>query len=228
MALVRLRSVTSPDFSLEHEARASFAAPIAGVDEAGRGPLAGPVVAAAVILDEHHCPAGLNDSKALSEAQRERLFVELQVSAIIGIGIVDVAQIDQLNILQATLLAMREAVAALDVSPTIALVDGNRAPILDCHVRTVIKGDSRSLSIAAASVIAKVTRDRTMRELAERHPGYGWQRNMGYGTPEHKAALARLGATPHHRRSFAPVRAALGIAGDPSPTSRGKVNTKGR
>ncbi|MEE9588841.1 MAG: ribonuclease HII, partial [Hyphomicrobiaceae bacterium] len=195
-ALARLKSAASPDFSLEHAARASFAAPIAGVDEAGRGPLAGPVVAAAVILDEHRCPAGVNDSKTLSEAQREQLFIELQVSAIIGVGIVDVAQIDQLNILQATLLAMRKAVAALDVTPVVALIDGNRAPILDCQIRTVVRGDARSLTIAAASIIAKVTRDHTMRALAERHPGYGWQRNMGYGTPEHKAALASLGATP--------------------------------
>ncbi|MEK7819815.1 MAG: ribonuclease HII [Pseudomonadota bacterium] len=205
-----------PDFSLEDSARAEGFAMIAGIDEAGRGPWAGPVVAAAVILDQAALPAalaeGLDDSKKLSAARREALFALLPEFARIGVGRAEVDEIDRLNILQATFLAMTRAAAALSSVPDLALVDGNRPPALACAVRCVVGGDGRSLSIAAASVVAKVTRDRVMTELALRHPGYGWERNAGYGTAEHQAALARLGPTPAHRRSFRPVAALLGGA----------------
>ncbi len=208
-----------PDFFLEDAARAEGFAAIAGIDEAGRGPWAGPVVAAAVILDRAALPAdlarGLDDSKKLSAARREVLFAALVPvarvgGALIGVGQAEVEEIDRLNILQATFLAMARAVAALSSVPDFALVDGNRAPELSCKVRCVVGGDGRSLSIAAASIVAKVTRDRAMKELALRHPGYGWERNAGYGTAEHQAALARLGVTSAHRRSFKPVAALLG------------------
>ncbi len=189
-----------PDRALE----SACAQPVAGIDEAGRGPWAGPVVAAAVILGRR-APAGIDDSKRLSRPRREALFAALGECARIGVGVASVAEIDRLNVLAATLLAMRRAVGALDVAPAHALVDGNRLPDLPCAATAVIGGDRRSLSIAAASIVAKVTRDRLMARLARRHPGFGWERNAGYGTPEHRAALARLGVTPHHRRSFAPV-----------------------
>jgi ribonuclease HII len=201
-----------PDFSLERD-HTGF---VCGVDEAGRGPLAGPVVAAAVVLDRDRLPAllrdGLDDSKALKPARREALFAALEDSAAarLGVAVVEANEIDRLNVLGATLMAMARAVAALgEPPPTLALVDGNRPPMLACPVRCVVKGDAKSLSIAAASIAAKVTRDRLMVDLDARHPGYGWARNMGYGTAEHLAALATLGPTPQHRRSFAPVRAAL-------------------
>ena len=193
-----------PDLSLERRAGGR----VAGVDEAGRGPWAGPVVAAAVVLPRR-LPAdlarGIDDSKRLGRARREALHAALVSHAEIGVGVAGVAEIDRLNILRATLLAMRRAVARLDPAPALALVDGNRAPVLGCAVQTVVKGDRLSLSIAAASIVAKVTRDRLMAELAVRHPGFGWARNAGYGTAEHRAAIARLGITPHHRRSFAPI-----------------------
>ena len=192
-----------PDFRLERE----HGGLVAGVDEAGRGPLAGPVVAGAAILDPAAIPDGLDDSKRLSAAARETLFAALQSAARIGIGIATVEEIDRINILQATMLAMRRAVDALPVTPDLALIDGNRAPDLACLARTVVKGDATSLSIAAGSICAKVTRDRIMAELAGAHPGYGWERNAGYGTAEHRTAMSRLGLTDHHRRSFAPVRA---------------------
>lgn len=198
-----------PDFSLEQVAIARGIAPIAGVDEAGRGPLAGPVVAAAVILHPGGIPAGLDDSKKLRPAQREHLFMMLQNTAEISVAVADVERIDRDNILQATLWAMAEAVAGLEQTPDLALVDGNQEPDLKCFCRTIVKGDSLSLSIAAASIAAKVVRDKIMCELAEQHPSYGWQRNKGYGTKEHMAALEALGATSHHRRSFAPVRRVL-------------------
>ena len=194
-----------PDFVLERAAGGL----VAGVDEAGRGPLAGPVVAAAAILDPGAIPAGLDDSKRLRPARRETLFAALTATARIGIGIADIAEIDRLNILGATMLAMQRAVAALPIIPDLALIDGNRTPGLACPARAIVKGDGRSLSIAAASIAAKVTRDRIMADLARQFPGYGWERNAGYGTQEHCAALARLGPTAHHRRSFAPVRAVL-------------------
>jgi len=167
------------------------------------------VVAAAAILDPATLPRSLlerlDDSKKLNRKIRETLFGELHGQAAIGVGMADIGEIDTINILQATLLAMRRALDNLPIQPDFALVDGNRAPDLPCPCQTVVKGDSRSLSIAAASIVAKVTRDRLMRRLAEEFPGYGWERNAGYGTAEHKAALARLGITPHHRRSFAPI-----------------------
>ncbi len=188
---------------------------VCGVDEAGRGPLAGPVVAAAVILERRRLPRRLrdelDDSKKLSAQEREEFALMLRRCALIGVGAASVGEIDRRNILQATFVAMSRAVAALGVAPEIALVDGDRAPPLPCGVHTVIGGDGLSLSIAAASVIAKVTRDRIMHRLAERYGGYGWATNVGYGTPEHQAALRALGATPHHRRSFSPVQLTFGF-----------------
>ncbi|MEE9545558.1 MAG: ribonuclease HII [Rhodospirillales bacterium] len=202
-----------PDFSLEEAAGGL----VAGVDEAGRGPWAGPVVAGAAILDRAGLSGvlrrGLDDSKKLKRRRREELFEALEAEARIGIGAAEVAEIDSLNILRASLLAMARAVGDLGVVPELALVDGNRQPNLACPVVCVIKGDGRSLSIAAASIAAKVTRDRIMADLARAHPGYGWERNSGYGTAEHQAALRRLGVTPHHRRSFAPVIKVLGKVG---------------
>ncbi|MEQ1890272.1 MAG: ribonuclease HII [Alphaproteobacteria bacterium] len=182
---------------------------IAGADEVGRGCLAGPVVAAAVILDPRAIPPGLDDSKKLSARKREALNARLFSCALVGVGQASVAEIDALNILNASLLAMARAVAALPVAPTFALVDGNRVPSLFCQAQTLIGGDARSLSIAAASIIAKVTRDRIMHDLDTEFPGYGWNTNQGYGTRAHQAALASLGVTPHHRRSFKPVHKML-------------------
>jgi ribonuclease HII len=198
-----------PDFSFEQRALARGLAPVCGIDEAGRGPWAGPVVAAAVILDPGQIPSGLNDSKKLSEAQREALYPAIMATARVGIGIADVTRIDRDNILAASLWAMGEAVTALPDAPQLALVDGNRAPPLACAVETIIAGDGRALSIAAASIIAKVTRDRLMAALDQAHPGYGFARHKGYGTAAHAAALDRLGPCPAHRRSFAPVAARL-------------------
>lgn len=198
-----------PDYALETEEGAP-ARLVCGVDEAGRGPLAGPVVAAAVIVDISNCPQGLNDSKKLDATRREALLAELQAHAEIGVGVASVEEIDEINILQATMLAMTRAVAALPRAPHIALIDGNRCPKgLACASRAIVGGDGLVLSIAAASIAAKVTRDRMMAELALAHPGYGFERHMGYSTPEHFDALSRLGATPAHRRSFAPVRKIL-------------------
>jgi len=197
-----------PNLSLE----SSFTGLVAGVDEAGRGSWAGPVVAAAVILDVKKIPAGIDDSKKLSAARRETLYDAILSCAHAGVGMATVDEIDALNILQASLLAMRRAVALLGVAPDIALVDGNRAPDLPCKVKTITGGDGLSLSIAAASIIAKVTRDRMMKELAGEFPGYGWETNMGYGTAAHQRALAKLGITPHHRRSFRPIRELLEAA----------------
>lgn len=185
-------------------------APVCGIDEAGRGPWAGPVVAAAVILDPASIPDGLDDSKALSEDMREALYAAIRASgATIGIGIADVERIDRMNILRASLWAMSAAVAQLSRQPRLALVDGNMLPKLPCVGKAVVGGDATCLSIAAASIIAKVTRDRLMVELSRTVPGYGFERHKGYGTPEHKAALKRLGATIHHRRSFKPVQVVL-------------------
>lgn len=186
--------------------------PVAGIDEAGRGPWAGPVVAAAVILDQQRIPKGIADSKALEADERERLFVGITAHAAVGIGIAEVDRIDRENILNATLWAMAQAVRGLAVRPRLALVDGNRAPRLPCDARTVVKGDALCLSIAAASIVAKVTRDRIMKQLGADWPDYAFERHKGYGTPEHRAALDRFGPTPHHRRSFRPVQLALGLA----------------
>jgi ribonuclease HII len=188
-------------------------APVAGIDEAGRGPWAGPVVAAAVILDPQAIPDGIADSKALDPEMRESLYSSIVATSIIGVGIADVERIDRDNILNATLWAMSEAVVALAVQPRLALVDGNRMPRLPCEGRTLVKGDARCLSIAAASIVAKVTRDRLMIAQANEWPDYGFDRHKGYGTPEHRSALERFGATPLHRRSFRPVQLALGLGG---------------
>jgi len=183
---------------------------ICGVDEAGRGPLAGPVVAAAVILDRKRIPKGLNDSKQLDEETREELFPRIMEMAVaVGVGEASVGEIDLVNIRQATHLAMARAVRALAVAAEFALVDGNDAPALPCKCDTLVDGDARSLSIAAASIIAKVTRDRLMLRLHDEHPGYNWRSNKGYGTPEHYSGLRRHGVTVHHRRSFAPIREIL-------------------
>ncbi len=180
---------------------------IAGVDEVGRGPLAGPVVAAAVILMQ---PIdGVDDSKKLSSETRERLADELERGALIGVGAASVAEIERLNILQASLLAMQRAVRRLRSLPDLALIDGNRAPELPCPAETVIGGDRHVPAIGAASIIAKVTRDRLMCRLAARYPDYGWDHNAGYPTTGHLDGLRRHGASRHHRRTFAPVHAAL-------------------
>ncbi len=195
-----------PDFLHETAALARGFTRVAGVDEAGRGPLAGPVVAAAVVLDVRCIPSGLNDSKALSAARREALFGALTAGAGVGIGQASVEEIDRLNILRASHLAMLRAVAALPDPPDHLLIDGNLLPREPpCAATAIVRGDALCLSIAAASIIAKVTRDRIMVDLAQQYPGYGWDRNAGYPTPGHRAALLRLGVTPAHRRSFRPV-----------------------
>jgi ribonuclease HII len=180
---------------------------IAGVDEVGRGPLAGPVVAAAVILPRPL--EGLADSKTLCAEERERLAALLRTQARIGVGAASVAEIDRINILQASLLAMRRAVLRLGCLPDLALIDGNQAPDLPCPVETIVDGDALVPAISAASIIAKVTRDRLMRRLAERYPGYGWETNVGYATTAHRAAIWQLGACCHHRRTFASVQGTL-------------------
>lgn len=209
MAAMAIRSVTQPDFTLEQAALDGGARLVAGVDEAGRGPLAGPVVAAAVVLTPSHIPPGLNDSKKLSEPAREALFAEILATADIGVGVADVARIDEMNILQASLWAMAEAVGDLEKAPGLALVDGNRCPKLDCPANAVVRGDARSVSIAAASIVAKVTRDRIMAMLDRQLPQYGFARHKGYGTAFHLEMLKRHGASDQHRSSFAPVRQAL-------------------
>ncbi|MDP2124639.1 MAG: ribonuclease HII [Parvibaculum sp.] len=200
-----------PDFRFELEAGHPRLV-VCGVDEAGRGPWAGPVVAAAVILDAARIPPGLNDSKKLDAARREHLFAQLQESAEIGIGEASVEEIDRLNILKATMLAMSRAVAALGTAPHFALIDGNRLPDLACPARAIIKGDALSLSVAAASIAAKTVRDRTMCDLARTHPGYGFERHKGYGTAAHGEALSSLGPCAAHRSSFAPIRKMLSPA----------------
>lgn len=196
-----------PDFA--HEAR--HPAPVVGVDEAGRGPLAGPVVAAAVLLDRDCVPDGIDDSKALGHAARARLHDALWAYARIGIGIASVEEIDRLNILWATMLAMRRAVdalaAAIGQPPAMVLVDGNRCPDWPHPSRAIIGGDALSLSIAAASIVAKHHRDTLMLAAHADHPHYGWASNKGYGSAQHLAALRQHGPSPHHRRSFAPVAA---------------------
>jgi ribonuclease HII len=203
-----MAKATGPDFSFEDAARQAGHSPVCGIDEAGRGPWAGPVVAAAVILDPEAIPPGINDSKALSEAEREALYGSIMAQARVGIGIADHQRIDRDNILAATMWAMREAQAQLG-EVSLALIDGDRAPKLRCEAWTIVGGDGRSLSIAAASIVAKVTRDRIMAGFDLVHPGYGFARHKGYGTPLHRQALERLGPCPIHRRSFKPVAALL-------------------
>ena len=194
-----------PDFSVEF----SLGGRVAGIDEAGRGPWAGPVVAAAVVLDPLTLPAQLrdrlDDSKKLRKPVREHLFDGIVACAAHGLGEAGVEEIDRLNILQAAMLAMRRAFANLPDAPRHAIVDGNRDPGLGVATRCLVGGDATSLSIAAASILAKVTRDRIMEGLAREFPGYGWQTNAGYGTKQHQRGLAEKGVTPHHRRSFAPI-----------------------
>ncbi len=209
-----------PDFALEAAHGADKGQVVIGLDEAGRGPWAGPVHAAAVWLAPERLTAGfqaeLDDSKKLTRVSREAIFEQMRALASagdpplrLGLGDASVEEIDRLNILQASLLAMARAVAALGLQPDAALVDGTQAPRLDCPVTTVVGGDRKCLTIAAASIAAKVTRDHLMARLAEAHPGYGWERNAGYGTAAHRDGLRRLGVTPHHRRSFRPIREAL-------------------
>ena len=198
-----------PDFSIEDSARSKGYFFIAGVDEAGRGSWAGPVVAGAVILEADKLipllRSGLDDSKKLTSRKRQKLFDILPTCASIGVGIADVNEIDKLNILEASLLAMTRAISDLPQIPGYVMVDGNKVPDLPCPGEYVVKGDSCSLSIAAASIVAKVTRDNIMVNLAKTFTGYGWERNAGYGTQEHKLALERLGVTEQHRKSYAPI-----------------------
>src|ERR1700741_1653952 len=196
-----------PHYIFESRVLAKMAGPVAGVDEAGRAPLAGPVVAGAVIfLERRRVPKGLNDSKQMTPEAREEAFAAImECGAIVGVGEASVDEIDLINIRQATHQAMARAVRALGITAAFALVDGNDAPALPCPCDTIVDGDARSVSIAAASIVAKVTRDRMMRELQEEFPGYGWFTNKGYSTEEHLEALSRLGPCRHHRRSFAPV-----------------------
>lgn len=209
--MARGDSTLRASFELEEVSLRLHGGPICGVDEAGRGPWAGPVVAAAVILDPGNIPPGIADSKALDADARERIYPRIVESAVVGVGIADVERIDRDNILHATMWAMQQAVAQLPSVPRLALIDGNRAPLLRCEARAIVKGDARCLSIAAASIIAKVSRDRLMIALGREWPDYGFERHKGYGTPEHAEALARLGVTPYHRRSFKPVQLALGL-----------------
>lgn len=196
-----------PHFRVEKRLLRDGLWPVAGVDEVGRGPLAGPVTAAAVILDPNRLPKGVDDSKALSLKAREAAFESIAECALaIGVAFASAQEIDALNIRQACLLAMVRAVTALSLAPRHVLVDGNDPPTLACPAEPIVKGDASSLSIAAASIVAKVMRDRQMRRLAELYPPYGFATNAGYGTKEHLAAIASLGPTPYHRMSFSPLR----------------------
>lgn len=198
--------------TLERELWAVGLERVAGVDEAGRGPLAGPVVAAAVIFRPEERVPGVTDSKQLSEGVREELVVEIRRRALcIGVGAASPREVDRLNILRATHLAMRRALSRLAVAPEHVLVDGLPAE-LGCEHTAVVDGDAKSFTIACASIVAKTTRDRLMKRLAGRYPQYGWSTNVGYGTPEHVMALGDLGPTPHHRRSFVPVQLALDLS----------------
>ncbi|WP_170417266.1 ribonuclease HII [Ruegeria atlantica] len=198
--------MTTPDYSIEQAAVAQGYVRIAGVDEVGRGPLAGPVVAAAVILNPEDIPEGLNDSKKLTAKRRVAMDAAVRDRAEFAIAEASVAEIDEHNILRASHLAMERAVAALDPPPDYLLIDGNMIPRgLTIPAQAVVKGDAHSVSIAAASIIAKNWRDQLMVDLAQQHPGYGWEKNAGYPSKQHREALQNLGVTPHHRRSFKPV-----------------------
>jgi ribonuclease HII len=201
--------VVRPSFRRERAAMKRGLMPVAGCDEAGRGPLAGPVVAAAVILDPERIPKGLNDSFE----ERERLYLKICATAQVAVACGSTARIERDNILQASLWALARAVKALPVRPRLVFVDGRDRIKVDCECQAVISGDALVLSIAAASIVAKVTRDRLMIRLGLAHPGYGFERHMGYSVPEHFAALTRLGPTIHHRRTFAPVAALYGEIG---------------
>lgn len=197
-----------PDFSIEE----TFLGTVAGLDEAGRGPLAGPVAASAVIIDRNKIApslaAALNDSKKLTAKKRETLLLELENSEAVTIGfaLASVAEIDEINILQASLLAMKRAFENLSIKPDFAIVDGNKPPKLICPVTTVVKGDAKSVSIAAASIVAKVRRDKIMSEIALEYPQYGFEKHAGYGTKSHIDAIVKYGITPHHRKTFAPIK----------------------
>ena len=204
-----------PNFFIEDKERSLGARSICGVDEAGRGSWAGPVVAAAVIIDIPLLPLGLlnsiNDSKKLGKKKREEIYALLVNLIVNGVGISNAGEIDKVNILEATMYAMRRAIFRLNRKIDVALIDGNRCPVIHgVKTKCVIKGDETSISIAAASIVAKVTRDRLMVDLAEKFKEYGWERNAGYGTKEHKDALLYFGPTDEHRKSFAPVREMLG------------------
>ena len=200
----------SPDYSYEIAAFKAGSKIVAGVDEVGRGPLAGPVTAAAVILDPENIPEGLNDSKKLSAKKRESLFDQLMKVAMVSVAHASVAEIDKINIRQASHLAMVRAIQGLAEMPDLALIDGRDVPLATpCAGQAIIKGDAKSVSIAAASIIAKVTRDRLMVDLAQHHPGYGWDKNAGYPTKSHIAALNERGVTQHHRCTFGPVHKML-------------------
>ena len=198
--------MTTPNFELEQALIAHGYPRVAGVDEVGRGPLAGPVVAAAVILNPQDIPEGLNDSKKLTARRRLALDADLRDRSEYAIAEASVAEIDDLNILYASHLAMERAVAALKPAPDYLLIDGNLIPKgLTVPAQAVVKGDAKSVSIAAASILAKNWRDQVMVDLAQQHPGYGWETNAGYPSKQHREALQNLGVTPHHRRSFKPV-----------------------
>lgn len=206
----RKRRRRGAPLAIERELWADGLELVAGVDEAGRGPLAGPVVAAAVIFRPEVRVPGVTDSKKLTEAMREELVVEIRRRALfVGVGAASPREVDRLNILRATHLAMRRALERLTVRPEHILVDGLPVPELGEHHTAVVDGDSKSYTIACASIVAKTTRDRIMRRLAPRYPEYGWHTNVGYGTSEHVEALGACGPTPHHRRSFVPVQLSL-------------------
>ncbi|MBB3994312.1 ribonuclease HII [Sulfitobacter undariae] len=203
---IRFSTPMEPDYTFEIAAQARGFARIAGVDEVGRGPLAGPVTAAAVVLDPARIPAGLNDSKKLSAKKREALYKQILEVADVSVAHATVEEIDEHNILRASHIAMVRALEGLKTPPDYCLIDGNMLPRgLTLPAETIIKGDGRSVSISAASIAAKVCRDCVMLSLAQQHPGYGWETNMGYGSKSHMSALQNLGVTPHHRRSFKPV-----------------------
>jgi ribonuclease HII len=209
-----------PTFRRERAALKNGIWPVAGCDEAGRGPLAGPVVAAAVILDPKRIPRGLNDSKKLLPEEREELYARICATAEVAVAFGSTARIDRDNIRQASLWALARAVAALPVPPRLVFVDGRDRIETACECRAVVSGDALVTSIAAASIVAKVTRDRLMKQIGAAHPGYGFERHMGYSVPEHFDALERLGPTVHHRRFFSPVAAARGdMDADATPES---------
>lgn len=205
-AVFKDMSKTKPDFRFETAAHARGLPLVAGVDEVGRGPLAGPVTAAAVILQPNQIPEGLNDSKMVAPKKRQALYDQLLECADVSVAHASIEEIDTHNILRASHIAMLRAVAGLHQTPDHLLIDGNMMPRGVNHsAETIVKGDTRSLTIAAASIVAKVCRDKLMVDLAQQYPGYEWEKNAGYPTPAHKEALRNLGVTPHHRRSFKPV-----------------------
>ncbi|MGI8525203.1 MAG: ribonuclease HII [Pseudolabrys sp.] len=203
-----------PSFRRERRAINKGIWPVAGCDEAGRGPLAGPVVAAAVILDPDNIPRGLNDSKKLDAKEREKLYLKICATAHVSVAFGSIERIDRDNILRASLWALARAIKSLPVRPCLVYVDGNIKIDCGCDCEAVVSGDALVHSIAAASIVAKVTRDRLMARIGIAHPGYGFERHMGYSVPEHFSALHKLGPTCHHRRSFAPVAAKLGLTQD--------------